>query len=442
MSADATLFLPDSLWDGAAFQPALALLEREGEILAVGEPKALAEGHPGAARVELPGQALFPGTVNAHNHSFQSLVRGFGDDLDFFGWRDQGIYKHSLHLDAEGVRTGALLAFAEMLRYGVTTVVDFFYLHGKSNERDLAVIGAAQDLGIRLVHARCLYDGQEAPELYRETPADAVRRTRDLAAHCRQEHGDRHMVTVHPAPHSPHAASPAMVEAGLALAEELDTPFHMHMAEGQYEVALTNELYGLSPLRWLDSLGGASERALLVHCVWLDDGELDLMAERGISLLYNPASNMFLGDGITRIRAMMDRGIRIALATDGACSNNRTSVFDEMRTCALLQKVTHLDGAVISAEDVIAMGTSAAGEALRLPIGRLAPGHRADLVSLDLGDISLHPPGPIQKHLVYAMDPRAITGVWVDGRRIFADGDLLTVPLAEVTARVRALKRI
>jgi 5-methylthioadenosine/S-adenosylhomocysteine deaminase len=339
------------------------------------------------------------------------------------------------------VYTGALLAFGEMLRYGVTTVVDFFYLHAQSNERDRAVIRAARDLGLRIVLARCMYDWASAPAIYQEGVADAVARTRELFDEARELAQGRWLVSVHPAPHSPHAASPAMIQAGHALAHELDTPFHIHVAEGRYEVELISKHYGLTPIAWLDSLGALDERAILVHCCWATPPEIALMGRQGAALAYNPASNMFLGDGITDIPAMLAAGVKVALGTDGGCSNNRTSVFDEMRTCALLQKVRALDGAALTAEQTIAMATTTAGQVLRLPVGTIAPGQRADLVALDTRDVSLHPTNRLAKQIVYAMDPRAISHVWVDGELVCSNGSLVRVPLEEITGRVARLTR-
>ncbi len=431
---------PDVLWTEGRFVPQQSVLIDDGVIQQVGPVAELLVRSPDARQVRLGGQALLPGTINAHNHSFQSLVRGFGDDLPFFQWRDNGIYRYSLNLDEEGVYTGAILAFGEMLRYGVTTVVDFFYLHHESNDYDLAVMRAAQDVGIRLVLARCLYSWENGPEVYRESLDDAVARTRDLARLARERDGGRSLVTVQPAPHSPHAASPEMIVAGHALARELDTPFHIHVSEGRYEVEMIQQRHGLTPIRWLDSLGVLDDRAVLVHAVWATPEEIALMGERHVHLAYNPASNMFLGDGITDIPAMLSAGVRVALGSDGGCSNNRTSVFDEMRTCALLQKVRRLDGATLSAEEVFAMGTANGGSALRLPIGEIAPGRRADFVSLDINDISLQPANRLIKNIVYAMSPQAIRSVWVDGRQRLVDGELTGwLTLREISARVQVL---
>jgi 5-methylthioadenosine/S-adenosylhomocysteine deaminase len=380
---------------------------------------------------------IMPGTVNVHTHSFQSLVRGFSDDLPFFRWRDEGIYRIAPSLGPDEIYAGALLAFGEMLRYGVTTVSDFFYVHAGGTANDEAVIRAAKDLGIRLVFARTMYDWHGAPNVYRETVGEAVARCESLL----DRYAADPMVTVCPAPHSPHAASAEMIAAGARLASRAGTRMHIHVAEGRYEVEMIKQHHGLTPLRWLDGLGAVSEQMVAIHCVWLSEEEISLMGERGAKLAYCPASNMFLGDGITNIPAMLGAGVTVGLGTDGACSNNRASVFDEMRTAALLQKVAALDGAVLPAEAVLGMGTRNGGTVLGLPIGEIAPGYRADLVALRLDDLSLQPRGPVLKHLVYALDPAAIARVVVAGRPVVIDGRLQTIPeqiIAERVARVTA----
>src|SRR3954453_14024952 len=206
-----------------------------GGILATGEPHDLAEEFPDPEVDDWGDVAVVPGTVNAHAHSFQALLRGYGDDLSFMGWRDGVLYPFSERLDREGIRTGALFDFAEMIRHGVTTVVDFFYLHDRGNEDALAVVEAAAEAGLRLVLARSMYDWSGAPKRYLETPDEAVRNGRSLADALR---GDRRAF-VQPARHSIHGASPEMIRAGASLAEELDTPFHVHVAEGRYERELS-----------------------------------------------------------------------------------------------------------------------------------------------------------------------------------------------------------
>ena len=431
---DARILVADRTLVEGRFVPDIAVTVQNGFISRVSPVDELPSGAP----IErLDGRLLVPGTLNAHNHSFQSMLRGIADDCDFFTWRDRALYGYTPRMDAETVYHGARFAFAEMLRNGVTTVCDFFYIHRDGNDNDHAVIRAAQDLGMRIVLARTMYDWEGAPAAYRETIDAAVARTRDLAA----AYAGRDDVHVCPAPHSPHAASPAMIQAGSRLAEELGVRFHIHVAEGRYERDAIREKYGKSPIRWLESLGLALDRMTAIHCVWLEDDDIRLMAERDARLVYNPASNMFLGDGVTRIVDMLAAGVKIGLGSDGGCSNNRVSVFDEMRMCALLQKVTHLDSAVLPAETAFAMGTAGSADTLDLPAGRIAPDHYADFVVLDREDPSLQPPWSYEKNVVYSMTPHAIREVIVAGRTVFRDGELLTVPWSDVLDGLKTVTR-
>jgi 5-methylthioadenosine/S-adenosylhomocysteine deaminase len=423
---------PDLVLLGGRFEPGLALTIADGRIAGIGPA-----GPGGGDTARLSGKAVLPGTVNTHCHTFQSLLRGLGEDRSFMAWRDRVLYPYSTRLDRHGIYLGAAFAFAEMLLHGVTTCVDFFYLQDDGNDNAEAVIQAARDVGIRLVLARAMYDWEGAPARYREEPNRAARRVSDLIAKYR---GDP-LITVQPAPHSPHGASPAMIRAGWEVAESLDTRFHIHVAEGKYEVEGTLRQHGATPIRYLDTLGVLGPRMIGVHCVWLDDGELRLMAERGAGLAYCPSSNMALGDGITRITEMRELGIRIGLGTDGGCTNNRLSVFEEMRMAALLQKVRHLDGTRLSAEEAFAMGTAEGARLLGIEAGAIEPGRVGDLVAVDLGHPSLHPPTNLMKSVVYAMSPQAVTDVWVHGRQVVKNQRLATMDQGELLDRVRALTR-
>jgi 5-methylthioadenosine/S-adenosylhomocysteine deaminase len=377
---------------------------------------------------------IVPGFVNTHTHSFQSLLKGFCDDRPFFEWRDQALYRFSQQLTRDDIYVGALFAFSEMLKQGVTTVCDFFYLNDQGNENAMAVVQAAQDLGMRLVLARCLYDWEGAPQRFQESLSQAV----DNCEALMQRVADMPSVSVLPAPHSLHAASLEMIRAGAELATRHQTKFHIHVAEGEYERQMTQERHGKTPIRLLDELGVLNDRMVGVHCVWLDDEEVRLMAERGAAVSYNPSSNMFLGDGVSKITEMLREGVCISLGTDGGCSNNRASIVEEMRMTSLLQKVTHRDPTVTTAEQMFALGTVNGGKNLNLPLGKIAPGHAADFVVIDLDDLSMQPRQNMAKNLVYSMMSSAISSVYVAGKRIFNLGEILTVPESRVVSKIQA----
>lgn len=440
VTADRALTGAPGPGDGAATERGpTAVLAVDGKILLVGEPAAvLADPRAaGAHRVDWSRRAMVPGTVNTHNHSFQSLLRGIGDDLPFLAWRDQALYRYSPGLTADDMATAALFAFGEMLLHGVTTVCDFYYVNAQGNEHAGATIEAARRLGIRIVLARCFYDWDGAPAAYRETVAQATANFEALAR--RYQDRDRFLTVVQPAPHSQHGASPAMIEAGAGCARDAGVPWHIHLAEERYQVDDSLARFGARPLHALAQLPIDLGAMIAVHGCWFDEPERALLAERGAALAYCPASNMFLGDGVTDLVDLCARGVRVGLGTDGGCSNNRVSVFDEMRSAALLQKVHRLDGQAIDAETCFRLGTRTAGEVLQLPIGAIAPGYRCDLVALDLDDPSLWPVQALEKNVVYALSPRAITDVVVDGQEVVVSRRLSHVPLDEIQARVGQL---
>ena len=420
---------------------ATAVLSIDGAIARVGDPAdVLADPRAaGAKRIDWSRRAMVPGTVNTHNHSFQSLLRGIGDDLPFLEWRDKALYRYSPRLSAEDMGTAALFAFGEMLLHGVTTVCDFYYLNAQGNDNASATIEAAKRLGMRIVLARCFYDWDGAPAAYRETIPQAIANFEALSA--RYQDRTRFLTNVQPAPHSQHGATPEMIVAGADCAKQAGVPWHIHLAEEQYQVEQSLQRFHLRPLHAIAELPVDMSQMIAVHGCWFDAGERALLAERGGSLAYCPGSNMFLGDGVTDLVDLVAKGVKVGLGTDGGCSNNRVSVFDEMRTAALLQKVHRTDGQAIDAETCFRLGTSTAGETLRLPVGQIAPGFRCDLVALDLDDPSLWPAQALEKNVVYALSPRAVTDVVVDGQEVVANRRLSHVPLAEIQARVGQLTR-
>ena len=332
---------------------------------------------------------MLPGTVNAHNHSFQSLLRGFGDDLPFLEWRDKALYRFSPRLGREGVYTGALFAFAEMALHGVTTVCDFFYLNDGGNDNARAVIAAARALGMRVVMARCFYDWDGAPKQYRETVAQAHEHYLQL----HNEFTGARDVLVCPAPHS------------LARRVGGDDSRRRRRARGAPGRAGTStsprsstrssdarKKYGTTPLRAVDKMGLLGEDMVAVHGCWFDADERALLAERGAKLAYNPNSNMFLGDGITDVVDLVKRG-----AQGGARHRRRLLELarQRVRRDARLRAVAE-GGARPTARPstprpASRMGTAWGGEVLGLPVGRLAVGQRADVVFVDLDDPSLWP---------------------------------------------------
>jgi 5-methylthioadenosine/S-adenosylhomocysteine deaminase len=425
---------PELAFVDGTFRPDIAVLidgDTISDVVAAAEV-------PSSVEVEhWARMALIPGTVNAHGHSFQNLLKGFADDRTFEDWRDKVLYPFSETLDTEDIYTGALFAFTEALLAGITTTVDFFYLHDESNDNADAVIRAAHDAGIRLVLARSFYDRDaptKAPDRYRESTEDSARRTRELAA----AYSDDPLVSIQPAPHSLHAASPETIRVALDVAAELGVPCHLHLAEAEYERNMIAERFGMTPVRLLSEKGLLERHLVAIHAVWLDDEELDLFAASGAGIVHCPGANAFLGDGIARTTDMISKGLRVALGPDGGCANNRQSIFDEMRMASLLAKALATDGSALPAPVAFQLGTAGGADLLGLPVGAIAPGAKADLVALDLDDLSLQPSANLERHLVHSMQPTAVAKVLVGGRTVVDRGVPTGVDPADLRARIQA----
>ncbi|MEA2517686.1 MAG: 5-methylthioadenosine/S-adenosylhomocysteine deaminase [Actinomycetota bacterium] len=423
---------PELTFVDGLFQPGLVVVI-DGDAISAVIPRAEV---PDSIGIEpWAHHALVPGTVNAHGHAFQNLFKGFADDRSFEDWRDAVLYPFSEGLSIDDIYTGALFAFTEALLAGVTTTVDFFYLHDDGNENADAVIRAARDAGIRLVLARAFYDldaPTNAPARFRESATDAAARTRELAEAYREDPA----VLVQPAPHSLHAASPETIAVALEVAQDLDVPFHLHLAEATYERDMIVDRFGLTPVRLLADRGLLHPRLVAVHAVWLDDDEVDLIAAAGAGVVHCPGANAFLGDGIARAAQMIAKGVRVALGPDGGCANNRQSVFDEMRTASLLAKATATDGSVLPAPAAFDLGTRAGADLLGIPAGSIAPGMFADLVGLDLEDLSLQPPANLERMVVHSMQPSAIARVMVGGEVVVERGSPSRVDVPDLRRRI------
>lgn len=420
--------------DGEVLErPALRL--RDGEIVEVETGDGLLRDHPGEAVEDWGDVLLMPGFVNGHAHSFQSLLRGIGDDLDFFSWRDNVLYRSAEWLTREDLETGALWSFAEMLRNGVTTVAEFFYVNDQGNENAISVIEAGRRLGIRMHFGRALYTWEQAPRRYRETPRDAL----GLLDALHRRYLDDPIVVVAPAPHSLHAADEEALAAGAEWALRHDTVCPIHVAEGAYEVRALRDRTGLGPAAFLDRLGALGPHSALVHGVHLDEADLRLISERQGKIVHNPSANAFLGDGIAPLVEMRRHGIRTCLGTDGGCTNNRLSLLDEMRLAVLLQRALHAHGGLLDAGTPFRMATVEGGRVFRLPVGDLAPGLRADIIGLSLEDYALLGTANLVAAVVYAVSQGAVRHAMVEGRTVLRDGKVLSMDQEELRRRVRAV---
>jgi 5-methylthioadenosine/S-adenosylhomocysteine deaminase len=386
-----------------------------GAIVALGPG---VEAEPGDDTIDGAGLALVPGLVNGHTHSAMTLLRGFGDDLPLQQWLETVIWPAEALLTPDDVYWGTRLACVEMIRTGTTRCWDMYFA-----ATDVA--RAFDDAGMRATVSQVVLEAPGAPvEVGVAAAPDAL----DALAAA----GAR--ITPSLGPHSIYAVGDAALAELAALVTARGVPLQIHLAETQHEVLDCIDAHGCRPAQHLDRLGLLTDRTVLAHGVWLDEEELELIAERGATVVTNPASNMKLAVG----RAFpypeaTAAGVAIGIGTDGAASNNSLDLLADLKLLALLQKHAAEDPAVLPAADAweIATGARAPG----LGATPVAVGEPADFLLVDLDAVALTP-GPLVPNLVYAASGAVVHTVVVDGRVLMRD----RVVAGEEEVRARALE--
>jgi 5-methylthioadenosine/S-adenosylhomocysteine deaminase len=385
----------------------------DGRIAWVG-PAAEAHAADGAEVVELPG-VLLPGLVNTHSHAPMVLFRGQGEGLPLDRWLQEVMWPREARLTPEDVEVAMTAASAEMLGNGVTTSVEMYF----HPERIAAAVGRT---GARAIIATPLlplpglppFDEQlrAAVELATAAPGDGT-----------VEYGI--------GPHAAYTVPLPVLRAAATAAREHGLLLNLHVAETATEGADLLSRHGQSVPALLaahDVLGG---RVLAAHCVHMDDADLELWAEHDVAVSHCPASNAKLASGIAPLRAMLDRGIRVGMGTDGPASNDGLDLFADLRLAASLARLVGRSATALSAAEAFWLATGAAADAIGRPdLGQLEVGRRADLVHVDTRNLVFEPvgdPGDVLAHLVWSGAGRHVRDVWVGGRQVVADGASTTV---------------
>lgn len=355
-------------------------------------------------QVALPQQVLIPGLINLHTHAAMALLRGIADDLPLMDWLKTRIWPaEARHVSAAFVRDGTLLACAEMLRGGITCFNDMYFFPEAAAE-------AAHSLGMRAVLGMVVI---EFPTAYATDADDYL--SKGLAVRDRLR-GDP-LISFCMAPHAPYTVADKTFERIVTLSAQLDLPIHIHVHETPGEIEQSLAQHGVRPLERLRRLGLLGPGLIGVHAVHLDEREIALLAENNCAVAHCPTSNMKLASGAAPTAQLSKRGVRIGLGTDGAASNNRLDLFQEMRHAGLLAKVTTGDAAVLNAHELLRMATLNGAAALGMDerIGSIVPGKAADLCAIRLDALETLPCFDPASHLVYAAGREHVSHVWVNG---------------------------
>ncbi|QNH17382.1 N-ethylammeline chlorohydrolase [Xanthomonas sp. SS] len=412
-----------------------AVAVRGSEIVAV-LPIAEARARFAAARtVSRPDAALLPGLVNAHTHNPMTLLRGIADDLPLMVWLQQHIWPvETAVIGPEFVADGTALAIAEMLRGGTTCANENYFF----SDVQAAVY---KQHGFRARVGTVIID---FPTAWAKTSDEYFER----ACEVHDQWRDDPLIGIAFAPHAPYTVNDANFERVRMLSDQLDVPVHLHTHETAQEIADSLKQYGQRPLARLDRLGLVNDRLIAVHMTQLTDAEIHLCAERGVSVVHCPESNLKLASGFCPACALQRAGVNLAIGTDGCASNNDLDMFSENRTAAILAKAVANDATALDAATTLRAATLGGARALGFgeKIGSIEVGKQADLICVDLSALETQPLHNVLSQLVYAAGRQQVSDVWIAGQRkldqrvlVDMDTDALVANARQWRERIRSV---
>ena len=403
-----------------------AIAVHEGRILEILPSADARKKYTAEVTHQLDDHALIPGLVNAHTHAAMSLFRGLADDLPLMDWLQNHIWPaEAKWVNPEFVADGSRLAIAEMLRGGTTCFNDMYFFPDETAR-------VADNAGMRAVVGLIILD---FPTVWAANADEYFHKGIEVHDHFRHNP----LITTAFAPHAPYTVSDKPLQRVITYAEEMDIPIHMHVHETTHEVVEAEDNTGQRPLARLEQLGLVSPRFMAVHMTQLADEEIEHIATRGAHVVHCPESNMKLASGFCPVQQLLDAGVNVALGTDGAASNDDLDMFGEMRSAALLGKVTARDASAVKAASVLHMATLGGAKALGLDshIGSLVADKAADITAINLGALETQPLFNPVSQLVYSAGREQVSDVWVAGQHLLKDRVLTTLDQQAIVAKAR-----
>ncbi|MFZ6849813.1 TRZ/ATZ family hydrolase [Undibacterium sp. RuRC25W] len=382
-----------------------SLVMQDEKIIAILPESEARQRYIDANHISLDNHALLPGFVNLHAHSAMSLLRGLADDLALMDWLNDHIWPaEKKHVNDDFVFDGSVYAMAEMLRGGTTTVNDM-YFHNDAVARAGLHTGMRTIVGCSVLEFTTGY-AQNADEYLSK------------AIEAKNEFNNQTGVAFRLAPHAPYTVADETFRKIIALSEQHDMGIHCHIHETAQELSDSLKQYGVRPLKRLHNLGLLSNRLIAAHMVHANEEEIVTLAQTGVHIAHNPASNLKLASGFAPIHAMQTAGVNVGIGTDGAASNNKLDLLGDLRMAALLAKAQSNDPTALNAHAALKMATLSGARALGMEneIGSLIPGKYADLIAIDLSAIETQPLFDPVSQIVYAASRNQVSHVWVHGQ--------------------------
>lgn len=364
--------------------------------------------------IDASNKIVMPGLVNAHTHLFQTFLRGLGDGKPLQGWIETYIWPFSSKMGTYEAQLAALIGLVENIHSGSTAVIDNQYVHN-TPQMDAVFCQAALETGVRYLMARGWADRNYHPAFI-ETGDQIIERVGLLIEDWNHHESGRIRVEFGPLS-QPRCSIEAFIKM-IQFASQQNVGIHMHTSETIIQTNQCIDETGLRTVEWLESLNCLNENTRLVHCVWLSDHEIELIAKRNAKVVHCPVSNMILASGTASVPDMLKQGVSVALATDGPGSNNNQDMIETLKTTLLLHKVTSGDAMALTPQKALWMACRNGAEAFGLPdqIGSLEKGKKADITLVDLFSSFAYPIHKVVPTLTYNLHGSDVDTVMVDGQ--------------------------
>ena len=383
------------------------------------------QAQSGDTEIDGGNKLAIPGFINAHTHLAMVLLRGLADDVPLQTWLEEHIWPVEQQLTPTDIYWCTLLGIAEGIRSGTIGFIDMYFYVDE-------IARAVEESGVRAL----LSQGIVADSLQDEGQ-DRLDKIESLIQRWHGQAGNRIQVSV--APHAVYTCGEDVIRGAIELAGKRATSIHIHVSETRQEVEEWKAKTGQTPVAFLESIGAFAMPTLAAHCVHAEPADVSILAERPVTVAHCPKSNAKLGSGIAPIPEMRRAGVTVALGTDGAASNNRLDMIEEMRAAWMLQRARHEDPSLLSSSDVVTMAVHEGRALFGLPENALCEGSPADLVLFDTDRVHTTPPHDSTAQLAYAVNSADVTDVYVDGKALLKNGELRTIDEERVKSEVRRL---
>lgn len=365
---------------------------------------------------DMTNKLLIPGLINCHNHAPMTLLRGVGSDLPLQEWLFEKMMPVEDRFDAHDIKTGNYLALLEMLSTGTTSYCDMYFMTENAIEN-------AIESGIKANLCRPIqcFDGSETyAQNYRAKESIALFKAFNGCA------DDR--VRIDFGIHAEYTNFDHIVRAYADECKEYNGRMHIHLSETKKEHDECIQRHGKTPTEWFNDLGVFDIPTLAAHCVWVTEGDMEIIKAKGVSPVHNPDSNLKLGSGIAPVPKMLEMGINVALGTDGAASNNNLNLMEEMHLAAVMHNGYNQDPVMMNPTQIINMATRNGAKLQgRDDTGVLEVGKKADIAAIDLDRPHLYPVIDVPALVTYSAQGSDIVMTMVNGKILYENGEFLTL---------------